>query len=227
LLAISTSTERGSVCLLHEDGRVAGAAYVDLAGHAERLFAAIDEAVAAAGIDKRSIDRVACDVGPGSFTGLRVGVSAGKGIALALGAKLSGAGSLEAMAEAAFAERSDAQVVVACLDAKKGEVFLAAYTRDASNELTCVLSPRHVLRASAAAELASLDASLGLRVGAGAFAAELFDFEATTVQGPEARWVAVVAARREALDPALLEPAYVRAPDATLPAGQLLYAAPR
>ena len=104
VLALSTSTPRGSAAVLEGDRVLGAASYEDLAAHAERLFSAIDEALRAAGVARNAIEQLACDVGPGSFTGVRVAVSAAKGIALALGARVVPVASLEAMA---FARRSE------------------------------------------------------------------------------------------------------------------------
>src|SRR5262249_35263445 len=88
-----------------------------------------DAALASAGESRATLDALAVDVGPGSFTGVRVGVASAKGIALGLGVPLAGVVSLEAMAAAAFAGGAAASgdVVVAAIDAKKQEVFAAAY----------------------------------------------------------------------------------------------------
>src|SRR5437773_1126314 len=130
-LAISTSTRRGSVALLEQGEVLAEAPYEDLRGHAERVVAAIERAFATARRNRDGLNGIACDVGPGSFTGVRVGVSLAKGIALGLDVPAVGVGSLEAMAAAAFGTNRavDGDAVVPVLDAKKGEVFLAAYAR--------------------------------------------------------------------------------------------------
>ncbi len=85
--------------------------------------------LAQAGEHRGSLEGLSCDVGPGSFTGVRVGVASAKGIALGLGLPLAGVVSLEAMAAAAFATGAagPGDVVVAAVDAKKSEVFVAAY----------------------------------------------------------------------------------------------------
>lgn len=222
VLAVSTSTPRGSAALVRNGAPIAEATYVDLQGHAERLFDAIDEALARAGEARASIDAIACDVGPGSFTGVRVGVASGKGIALALGAPLVGVVSLEAMAVAAFAEGAAEQgdVVIAALDAKKSEVFLAAY--DASGE--ALLAPCTRPLGAAAFSLEGLPSGARL-VAVGEIAASLAlpdgvrHARGPALDLPDAAWIGRIALRRLAAgvpsDPSQCEPLYVRAPDAT------------
>ncbi len=215
VLGLSTSTPRGGAAIVLGDRVLGAAAYDDLA-HAERIFAAIDEALGAAGLGREAIEAVACDVGPGSFTGVRVGVAAAKGIALALDVPLVGVTSLEAMAFEAFATGAagPGDRCAPLLDAKKGEVFLAAY--DAS--LTPLLAPEHAPREEA---LARVPAGA---VVVGAVAAELAGAGAAIARGPgldlpSAAAIARIGAGRiggapGAHDPGLLEPLYVRAPDA-------------
>jgi tRNA threonylcarbamoyladenosine biosynthesis protein TsaB len=242
LLAISTSTPRGSAAVF-DGGKLIGASvYTDLAGHAERVFLACAEALGVAGVSPASIDAFACDIGPGSFTGVRVGVAAAKGMAIGRGAPLAGVGSLEAMAADAFASglAGPADLVVAALDAKKQELFLAAF--DASGALCW--APRHVPRVEAAAiVLAGPGASLppgGLLRVVGEVAAEdpalvPFLIRAPSTDLPDAAAVGRVALGRLLggfggaaplagakppsvdhgdFDAELVEPLYVRPPDA-------------
>jgi tRNA threonylcarbamoyladenosine biosynthesis protein TsaB len=220
ILALSTSTPRGSVALVRP-GSVTTAGYVDLQGHAERLFDAIDEALARGGESRADLGGIACDIGPGSFTGVRVGVASAKGIAFGLGLPLAGVVSLEAMAAAAFGEgaaRPD-DVVVAMLDAKKGEVFLAAY--DARGGV--VLAP--CTRPHGAGALDPLVEANGvgsvLVVGEVAQTAALprgIRFaRGPALDLPDAAWIGRLAAARigTAGDADGIEPLYVRPPDAT------------
>src|SRR5690606_32392561 len=101
LLAVSTSSPRGTVAVARDGAILSRVAYDGGTSHAERLFAVIEEALSAAGIGKGELDALACDVGPGSFTGVRVGVATCQGIALGLDRPVVGIGSLEAMAYAA------------------------------------------------------------------------------------------------------------------------------
>jgi tRNA threonylcarbamoyladenosine biosynthesis protein TsaB len=204
------------------DGRgVAEAEYVDLQGHAERLVEAIDAALARAGATRAEIGAIACDVGPGSFTGVRVGVASGKGIALARGAPMVGVISLEAMAMAAFGagEAGDDDLVIAALDAKKSEVFLGAWLASGETVLAPVARPLAEV-ASSIAELPSRgdrvvvgEVAAGLTLPAGARLAR-----GPALDLPDATWVGTIAAARLAsgggLDPEVVEPLYVRPPDA-------------
>ncbi|MRG95992.1 tRNA (adenosine(37)-N6)-threonylcarbamoyltransferase complex dimerization subunit type 1 TsaB [Polyangium spumosum] len=226
LLAISTSTPRGSAAVFDGDRLLGASVYTDLAGHAERIFLAAAEALAAAGAAAASIEAFACDIGPGSFTGVRVGVAAAKGMALGRGAPLAGVGSLEAMAADAFTSgrAGPHDLVVAALDAKKQELFLAAF--DATGAVCW--APRHVPRAEAAAlVLAGPGASLppgGLLRVVGEVAAEdpalaPYLLRAPSFDLPDAVAVGRVALGRLAagadrFDPELVEPLYVRPPDA-------------
>lgn len=95
-------------------------------GHAEHLMAVIDEALAAAGRSYAELDAIAVAVGPGSFTGIRVGVATARGLALALGVPAIGVTALDALAEEArqaFAGRS----VLAAIDARREEIYVATY----------------------------------------------------------------------------------------------------
>jgi tRNA threonylcarbamoyladenosine biosynthesis protein TsaB len=96
-------------------------------GHAERLMPMIEALLAETGVDFTDLDRLAVTVGPGSFTGVRVGIAAARGLALALDIPAVGVNSLEALA-LPVARRKSAGSVVAALDAKRGEIY--AFARD-------------------------------------------------------------------------------------------------
>lgn len=220
ILAVSTSSPRGTVALVDGERVLARVVYDGGTAHAERLFAAIDDAMAQAGAERSDLHAVACDVGPGSFTGVRVGVCACQGIAVALGLPAIGVGSLEAMAGAAR-DGAVGATVVAVLDARKGEVFAAIVAADGGG----LWGPVHLPRDEAAAAIASARAT---RAPGAVVVGEVV----TTLDGlgdpqrgealdlPDAVLVGRLAAGRlgaaapGSLDAALLEPLYVRAPDA-------------
>ncbi len=93
-------------------------------GHAERLMAMIEAVLGHAGVSMADIDRVAVSVGPGSFTGIRVGVSTARGLGLALEVPVLGISSLQALAHAAA---GNGRPVLALIDAKRGEVFAQVF----------------------------------------------------------------------------------------------------
>ncbi|KAB0683012.1 tRNA (adenosine(37)-N6)-threonylcarbamoyltransferase complex dimerization subunit type 1 TsaB [Aureimonas leprariae] len=127
MLAIDTAGSRCSVALVAGDGRALAARDPDLGrGHAERLMGLVGEVLEEAGAAYGDLSRIAVSVGPGSFTGLRVGVAAARGLALALGLPVVGVSTLEALAEPFRADGP----TLAAIDAKRGEVWLAGFGPD-------------------------------------------------------------------------------------------------
>ena len=136
LVAIETSGASGGVALLLPGGRLVERAIggpvapgAKPSGHGRELLPAIDAIVAEAGIAKSDIGAVAVSVGPGSYTGLRIGVTAAKTLAWALGCGLAGVPTLEALARDAAAAGlpEGARRVVPVVDARQREVYCAAF----------------------------------------------------------------------------------------------------
>jgi tRNA threonylcarbamoyladenosine biosynthesis protein TsaB len=100
-------------------------------GHAERLMGMIDAALTQADVPLKSIERIAVTIGPGSFTGIRVGVAAARGFALSLGIEAVGVTTLEVLAASHLREAPGAPVMVT-MDAKRDEVYLQAFNADGS-----------------------------------------------------------------------------------------------
>jgi tRNA threonylcarbamoyladenosine biosynthesis protein TsaB len=127
VLAVETSTLSGGAALLDGE-RVIGESTLDVRlTHSERLMAAIDRLLSDAGWTARDLDGLAVTVGPGSFTGLRVGLSTVKGLALALSVPVAAVPTLDAMAAMLpFA----ALPVCPVLDARKREVYASRYRWD-------------------------------------------------------------------------------------------------
>jgi tRNA threonylcarbamoyl adenosine modification protein YeaZ len=155
-----------------------------------------------------SLDRIAVGVGPGSFTGLRVGIALAKGIALGADVPLFGVGSLLAMAHAA--PRSVAGLRCPLLDARRSEIFAAVYDEG----LEEIVSPCTLPRQAALSVLGMLCPAEKLLLGE---LAELTDgFRSPRTDLPDARDVAHVAAHLP-IERQGAEPAYVREADAVLP----------
>lgn len=131
VLALDTATSATAVAVQRGDGSVVEARHDpgpgERPGHAGRLLALIDQALAEAEDSLDAIDRLAVGTGPGSFTGLRIGIATARGLAQAQGIELVGVSTLLALAEAA-AERADEATVLAMIDARRGEAFAAAWS---------------------------------------------------------------------------------------------------
>ena len=124
LLAFDTSTTAGSIALAR-DGRVLSEWNLDAGGrNAERLLPGIDFLLRSAGIRADSLEALATTCGPGSFTGLRIGIATAKSLALVLGLPLHGVSTLEAIA---FSMRETGLAVVAAVDAHRGGVFAQGF----------------------------------------------------------------------------------------------------
>lgn len=95
-------------------------------GHAEALMPLIARVVDKAGVEFSALDRIAVTVGPGSFTGLRVGIAAARGIALATGKPAIGLSTLAAYA-APLIERNESCAIVSVIDARHGHVYLQIF----------------------------------------------------------------------------------------------------
>lgn len=116
-------------------------------GHAERLIPMIDEALGEAGAGYADLGKIAVTTGPGSFTGVRVGIAAARALALALDIAAIGIGSLQALAVAAGRQRTSG-TVVAVLDAKRDEVYL--YAQEIASGLALALPSAMPVDAAAA-----------------------------------------------------------------------------
>lgn len=123
-LGFDTSAAHCAAALLRS-GEVIGQTHEDMAkGQAERLMPFLQEMLAAAGIDWPDISVIAVGVGPGNFTGVRISVSAARGLALALGIPAVGVNTLEALA------LDQPRPLRVLLDARRGEVYTQLFHGD-------------------------------------------------------------------------------------------------
>lgn len=128
VIGLDTGASPASLALV-ANGRTAGEISRASTAHGAALASAVDELLAAAGIKPSDLGAVAVGIGPGSFTGLRIGVSYAKGIAFAAGCAIVGVPSLDAIALAALEDPGARTAMTVCpiLDARKGEVYTALY----------------------------------------------------------------------------------------------------
>jgi tRNA threonylcarbamoyladenosine biosynthesis protein TsaB len=150
VLGFDTSTRATAVGLRLADGGTLEArddpAAGEHPGHATRLLAMADELLAQAGLEWGGLERIAVGLGPGRFTGLRVGVATARGLAQSLRAELVGVATLRALAEPAIAPGEGADRVLAVIDALRGEVFAAGYAASVDGAPVCALAVSPALR---------------------------------------------------------------------------------
>ena len=205
---------------LARDGSVlAEDVYRESRAHTASLPALVERVLGTAGVSIEDVEAVAVSIGPGSFTGLRIGLALGKGIAFAGELSLVGVPTLEALAWVAGA--APGETVCAALDARKGEVYAALF--EATDGAPRRLTPDLALRPAALAE--RLVAPCVLVGDAGEVYGEILGTRATlrpfATHHPRGGMIARLGCERLAAgepgNPGTLEPVYVRLPDAELP----------
>jgi tRNA threonylcarbamoyladenosine biosynthesis protein TsaB len=127
LLALETATSTCGVALLQDDTIVAQAHLYRPRMHSKRLTPLINDVLRHADVTAEALDAIAVSRGPGSYTGLRIGVSTAKGWALATGAALVGVPTLRAYAARLAPMAMPGDVVAALLDARREEVYAGAF----------------------------------------------------------------------------------------------------
>lgn len=134
VLGIETSTDNGGISLVDESGLLAELSVGYSRRHIETVTPGIEALLQVVGMDISAIDGVAVDVGPGLFTGLRVGVATAKSLCYALGIKAVALGSLDVLAEgvlrAVHVRYLHDWVVAPVVDVKRGELFWNTYVID-------------------------------------------------------------------------------------------------
>jgi tRNA threonylcarbamoyl adenosine modification protein YeaZ len=123
ILAIDTAAPRLALALLRDGDRVETVIEDMATGQAERLFPALDDLLSRAGAAYADLTRIAVTTGPGSFTGLRIGLSAARGLALALDIPVLGIPSLFALSLAAHCDP-----LAVLLDARRGEGYFQTFS---------------------------------------------------------------------------------------------------
>lgn len=207
VLGLDTCLTACSVAVRDGDRVLAHACEVMARGHQERLAPMAERVMAEAGLAFADLDRIGVTVGPGSFTGLRVGLAFAKGLASALDIPLVGVGALEALAAEADG------LVFAAIDARRDQVYLQAFEGGRP-----LMAPDALELGTAAARMAEIAVGRPLTlVGSGAplLAGFAPGARLLTPEGADARLVASLAAGRA---PTPARPLYLRAPDARLPA---------
>jgi tRNA threonylcarbamoyladenosine biosynthesis protein TsaB len=215
ILGFDTATPATAVAVLPDHGEPVelrhDPAPGERPGHAAELLPLARRALQAVGATFADVRRIGVGVGPGTFTGLRIGVATARALAQSTGAELAAVSTLAALAEAAGTERS----VLAVLDARRGEAFAAAYHGDQR------LAGPVALRPDDLAALADPASAPWLAVGDGAIRfrdrlepAVDVPVDASTLHRVSALAVCRLARTTPSVDRDALLPEYVRAPDA-------------
>jgi tRNA threonylcarbamoyladenosine biosynthesis protein TsaB len=213
LLAIDTALAACSAAILDTDnGVVASESLPMVRGHAEALIPLLGRITAEAGVAFRDLDRVVVTTGPGSFTGLRVGLAAARGVALSIGKPAVGLSTLSAYAAPYLADDENETVVVA-IDARHQHVYLEVFGAGGRSIVAPRLAPlRDAVRAAAAAP-ARIVGSAALAVADALGAHNATPILVDPRGAPDIDWVAKMgAALPEGQGPP--KPQYLRAPDA-------------
>lgn len=180
----------------------------DRPGHVSEVLALMEQALAEAGTELGALGRIGVGVGPGSFTGLRIGVATARGLAHATGLELVPVSTLGALSAAAGPGR-----VLAVLDARRGEAFTALWEDGRELVAPRAVAPEDLPAAAAGAVLAVGDGALRFRAhleSAGVTVAP----EGSTLHRVGAAGLAELAAAATPVERDALLPHYVRSPDA-------------
>jgi tRNA threonylcarbamoyladenosine biosynthesis protein TsaB len=223
ILAIDTAGSACSAAVAVGDTILSAERLESRHGQAEALMPMVDAAMRKAGLSPAALDLVAATVGPGSFTGIRVGLAAARGIALATGAQLVGVSSFEAVAAGLGApDCGDVPLLLVALESRREDLYVQLFDSSCNpvgqpaSIMPAALGEAVKVAVGAAPLLIAGDAAqraaLALSKRADTFVAEDSAPDAVGVwRAGLRRW------RSEAVD--MPRPVYLRPPDVTLPSG--------
>jgi len=228
LLAIESSGKTAHVAIVAEDGTVLAARTQTEDRHAPGLLGLCDEVLSATGLQLRDLAALACGEGPGSFTGLRIGLCTAKGFALPLGLPMVLVSSLQALAHDLSKHHPESTWFLPCIDAGKGEIH-AQLHRLSGGRLQAREMPRRMAPEAFCAALAAGDPANRIVVGGSGLDRFRDVFEdaasghilARRAVGPTAEAVAALArillSTGQTAGISTATPHYGRAPDITQP----------
>lgn len=148
ILALDTATEACSVALMVGD-KLYSRSEVAPRDHTKKILPMVDEVLKEAGITLQELDALAFGRGPGSFTGVRIGIGIAQGLAFGADVPMIGISTLAAMAQAAYREQGATHVACA-IDARMSEVYWGRFVRQADGswselDAECVIAPSRLL----------------------------------------------------------------------------------
>jgi tRNA threonylcarbamoyladenosine biosynthesis protein TsaB len=217
ILAIDTALDACAAAVLDTDASkiVAQESQPMKRGHAEALMPLIARVMKASGVGFAALDRIAVTTGPGSFTGLRVGLSAARGIALAAGKPVVGLTTLAAYAAPVVADNGE-HPIISAIDARHDHVYFQVVSGDGSSLIRPLVAP--IAEALAAAKFGAPHlVGNAANILADRWPADAPPpFAINPQAAPDIAWVAWLGAAVSP-DMAPARPFYLRAPDAKPP----------
>ncbi len=214
ILALDTSMGACSAALLRRDGEIFARQEKMARGHAEALMPMVAQVMEESGVAFSAIDRIAATIGPGSFTGVRIAISAARGFALVTGAALFGIDSLTVMAREtlALSVTGGARFAVA-VDARRGMVYLGLYDGAARRvEGPLLIAPDDAVNLLPSGLQTAVGSGAGRLAEAASRHGILLEASLTDLE-PGAASLATLAAESGGTVPTL-KPLYLRPPDA-------------
>ncbi|KGY11974.1 hypothetical protein NM22_11850 [Vibrio tubiashii] len=190
ILALDTATENCSVALLVDD-KVYVRSEVAPRDHTKKVLPMVDEVLKEAGISLADLNALAFGRGPGSFTGVRIGIGIAQGLAFGADLPMIGVSTLEAMAQGAYRKHGSSYVATA-IDARMSEVYWGRFTRQEdgtwqSIDTECVIPPQLVSDNSVADEHVWLTAGTGWEAYANQLEGIKFSTDKSDVLFPDAQ----------------------------------------
>jgi len=222
ILAFDTAMGAGSVAVVRDGVSLAQCFEPNGKALAEQLVPMVEATLTQAGQTYASIDCLGVTIGPGTFTGMRIGISAARAMALASGKPLIGVSTLEVIARQVADAMPDETRINVCFDARRGEVYQQSFERTSEDDLLPLSEPGVYLHAVAQEFLARQS---GIIIGSGIAVLQNIT-HLQCVEGYEkinVQTLASIVAQRPA-SPEMPLPLYLRAPDAKLPGGKTLTA---
>ena len=220
VLGIDTATRPGSTALAYPGVVLAQTRLDERGRHARDLLAGVGTMLAGAGVSPRDLSGIAVTVGPGSFTGVRIGMATAKGLAYSLNVGLDGLSTLEALARAVLGGGQETpQRLCAAIAAGRGEIYAALFRVEGGEPLRegpeRSLRPADLLPDLLPGTIVAGDGAAAVAGAAREAGLEIRELETETLlAGPVALWGCRTLRAGEPYRPGRLRPSYVRPSDA-------------
>ncbi len=196
ILALDTATENCSVALI-VNGKLYARSEIAPRDHTKKVLPMVDDVLKEANITLKELDALAFGRGPGSFTGVRIGIGIAQGLAFGADLPMIGISTLQAMAEASY-RLNGKKYVATAIDARMSEVYWGRYVRQENGEWQ-TYEPECVVPPKALTQNAERDSNIWSKAGTGwgAYAEALeslpFETETSDVLYPDAQDIAILA----------------------------------